>query len=241
MEKSKTFFVEVIAETKKVTWPTFKEVRDTTIVVIIAVFIFGIFLYLVDLALGEIIKNLFKSCVGEKAYVQEMVCNPHIFRIRKQSSGCLTEKRVTVFGLEDQVGQILIPTQKVLEVKSGKKVETEKKFYPGYILVEIEMSDDVWHVGCQYSKSFRICRIGKNTRLRFLMMKLNKMVHQISSAAEKPVPKFIFDKGETIKIIDGPFSNFTGQVEEVNPVRSTLKVMVTIFGRALQWNWISYK
>jgi transcriptional antiterminator NusG len=129
-------------------------------------------------------------------------------------------KRVAVFGLDDQVGQILIPTQKVLEMKSGKKVETEKKFYPGYILVEMEMSDDVWHAVVNTPKVSGFVGSGKTpTPLS-------------ASAAEKPVPKFMFDKGETIKIIDGPFSNFTGQVEEINPVRNTLKVMVTIFGRA---------
>lgn len=141
------------------------------------------------------------------------------------------KKRVTVFGLEDQVGQILIPTQKVLEVKSGKKVETEKKFYPGYILVEIEMSDDVWHVVVNTPKVSGFVGSGK-TPTPLSDEEVEQVVHQISTAAEKPVPKFLFDKGETIKIIDGPFSNFTGQVEEVNPVRSTLKVMVTIFGRA---------
>ncbi len=140
-------------------------------------------------------------------------------------------KRVTVFGLEDQVGQILIPTQKVLEVKGGKKVETEKKFYPGYILVEMEMSDDVWHVVVNTPKVSGFVGSGK-TPTPLSNEEVEQVVHQISAAAEKPVPKFLFDKGETIKIIDGPFSNFTGQVEEVNPVRSTLKVMVTIFGRA---------
>ena len=141
------------------------------------------------------------------------------------------KKRVTVFGLEDQVGQILIPTQKVLEVKSGKKVETEKKFYPGYILVEMEMSDDVWHAVVNTPKVSGFVGSGK-TPTPLSTEEVEQVVHQISTAAEKPVPKFLFDKGETIKIIDGPFSNFTGQVEEVNPVRSTLKVMVTIFGRA---------
>jgi transcriptional antiterminator NusG len=141
------------------------------------------------------------------------------------------QKRVEVFGLVDQVGQVLIPTQKVLEMKSGRKVETEKKFYPGYILVEMEMSDDVWHVIVNTPKVSGFVGSGK-TPTPLSDGEVEQIVHQITAAAEKPVPKFMFDKGETIKIIDGPFSNFTGQVEEINPVRNTLKVMVTIFGRA---------
>ncbi|HSP07627.1 MAG TPA: transcription termination/antitermination protein NusG [Acidobacteriota bacterium] len=141
------------------------------------------------------------------------------------------KKRVKVFGLDDQVGQILIPTQKVLEMKSGKKVETEKKFYPGYILVEMEMSDDVWHAVVNTPKVSGFVGSGR-TPTPLSEEEVDQIVHQISAAAEKPAPMSMFDKGETIKIIDGPFSNFTGQVEEVNPVKSTLKVMVTIFGRA---------
>lgn len=141
------------------------------------------------------------------------------------------QKRVKVFGLDDFVGQVLVPTQKVLEVRGGKKVETEKKFYPGYILVEMEMSDDVWHVVVNTPKVSGFVGSGR-TPTPLSEGEVDQIVHQITAAAEKPTPKFLFDRGETIKIIDGPFSNFTGQVEEVNPVRSTLKVMVTIFGRA---------
>jgi transcriptional antiterminator NusG len=141
------------------------------------------------------------------------------------------KKRVQVFGLDDQVGQILIPTQKVLEMKSGRKVETEKKFFPGYILVQMEMSDDVWHVVVNTPKVSGFVGSGK-IPTAISEEEVQQIVHQVHTAAEKPAPKYMFDKGETIKIIDGPFSNFTGQVEEVNPVRNTLKVMVTIFGRA---------
>jgi len=141
------------------------------------------------------------------------------------------QKRVKVFGLDDFVGQVLVPTQKVLEVRAGKKVETEKKFYPGYILVEMDMSDDVWHVVVNTPKVSGFVGSGR-TPTPLSEGEVDQIVHQITAAAEKPAPKYLFDRGETIKIIDGPFSNFTGQVEEVNPVRSTLKVMVTIFGRA---------
>jgi transcriptional antiterminator NusG len=123
---------------------------------------------------------------------------------RKVAEGLMS--RVQVYGLQDKIGQILIPTEDVVEMKGGKKVVSSKLFFPGYILVEMELD--------------------------LTEEEVNEVVHRVSSADEKPKPKFVFEKGETVKIIDGPFSNFTGVVEDVNLERSTLKVMVTIFGRA---------
>lgn len=141
------------------------------------------------------------------------------------------KKRVSVFGLDEYVGEVMVPTQKVLEMKSGRKVEAEKKFFPGYILVEMEMSDDVWHVVVNTPKVSGFVGSGR-IPTPLSEEEVEQIIHQVEVAAEKPVPEFLFDKGETIRIIDGPFSSFTGLVEEINPVKNTLKVMVTIFGRA---------
>ena len=138
--------------------------------------------------------------------------------------------RVQVHALQDEIGQILIPTEDVVEMKGGKKVVTSKLFFPGYILVEMAMTDETWHLVRNTPKVTGFVSQGsKPTPLT--EEEVNQVVHRVSSADEKPKPKFMFDKGETVKVIDGPFSNFTGLVEEVNLERSTVKVMVTIFGR----------
>jgi transcriptional antiterminator NusG len=138
--------------------------------------------------------------------------------------------RVQVYALEDEIGQILIPTEDVVEMKGGKKVVTSKLFFPGYILVEMAMTDETWHLVRNTPKVTGFVSQG-NKPTPLTDEEVNQVVHRVSSADEKPKPKFMFDKGETVKVIDGPFSNFTGLVEEVNLERSTVKVMVTIFGR----------
>jgi transcriptional antiterminator NusG len=138
--------------------------------------------------------------------------------------------RVQVYGLQDKIGQILIPTEDVVEMKGGKKVVTSKLFFPGYILVEMEMTDETWHLVRNTPKVTGFVSQG-NEPTPLTEEEVNQVVHRVSSADEKPKPKFVFEKGETVKIIDGPFSNFTGLVEDVNLERSTVKVMVTIFGR----------
>ncbi|HEY3132150.1 MAG TPA: transcription termination/antitermination protein NusG [Acidobacteriota bacterium] len=139
--------------------------------------------------------------------------------------------RVQAYGLQDQIGQILIPTEDVVEMKGGKKVVSSKLFFPGYILVEMEMTDETWHLVRNTPKVTGFVSQGqKPTPLT--EEEVNQVVHRVSTTTEKPKPKYMYERGETVKIIDGPFSNFTGTVEEINLEKNTLKVMVTIFGRA---------
>ena len=139
--------------------------------------------------------------------------------------------RVQAYGLQDQIGQILIPTEDVVEMKGGKKVVSSKLFFPGYILVEMEMTDETWHLVRNSPKVTGFVSQGqKPTPLT--EEEVNQVVHRVSTTTEKPKPKYMYERGETVKIIDGPFSNFTGSVEEINLEKNTLKVMVTIFGRA---------
>ena len=139
--------------------------------------------------------------------------------------------RVQAYSLEAKIGQILIPTEDVVEIKGGKKVVTSKLFFPGYILVEMEMEDETWHLVRNTPKVTGF--VGQGTKPTPLTdEEVNQVVHRVSTADEKPNPKFMYDRGETVKIIDGPFSNFTAVVEDVNLERNRLKVMVTIFGRS---------
>lgn len=140
-------------------------------------------------------------------------------------------QRAEAMGMGDAFGDIRIPTETVVEYKDGKKREVERKFFPGYILVEMEMSDAAWHVVKNTPKVTGFVGTGKRPT-PLSQEEIDQILEQVTTAKEKPKPKYVFDKGEPVKIIDGPFNNFTGVVEEVNLDRNTLKVMVTIFGRA---------
>lgn len=147
---------------------------------------------------------------------------------RKVAEGLMS--RVQAYGMQGKIGQILIPTEDVVEIKGGKKVVTSKLFFPGYILVEMELNDETWHLVRNTPKVSGFVSQGSQPT-PLTEAEVNQVVSRVSTAAEKPKPKFMFDKDEIVKIIDGPFANFTGEVEDVNLERSTLKVMVTIFGR----------
>ena len=136
-----------------------------------------------------------------------------------------------VFGLQDEIGEILIPTEDVVEMRGGRKVVSSKRFFPGYILVEMHMSDNAWHVVKNTPKVTGFVGAGaKPTPLT--REEVDQILNQVTEAAEKPKPKYSFEKGDQVRINEGPFTSFNGTVDEVNLDKNTLKVMVTIFGRA---------
>ncbi len=141
------------------------------------------------------------------------------------------ESRVQAFGLQSKIGRVMIPTEPVTEMRGGRKYTTERMFYPGYVLVEMDMDDDVWHVvkGTPRVTGF----VGTGQQPTPLSEEeVNHIVFRVAEGKEKPKLKLKFEKNEQVRITDGPFATFTGVVDEVNEDRETLKVMVTIFGRA---------
>jgi transcription termination/antitermination protein NusG len=140
-------------------------------------------------------------------------------------------QRVQAYGLQEEIGEVLIPTEDVVEMRAGRKVVTPKRFFPGYILVEMNMSDNAWHVVKNTPKVTGFVGAGaKPTPLT--REEVDQILNQVTEAAEKPKPKYSFDKGDQVRINEGPFTSFNGVVDEVNNERNTLKVMVTIFGRS---------
>ena len=139
--------------------------------------------------------------------------------------------RIQAYDLGECIGQILIPTEDVVETKSGKKIVTTKLTFPGYILVEMDMTDKAWHIVRGTPKVTGFISTGKKPT-PLTEEEINEVVNRVSVTAEQPKPKFTFDRGDAVKITDGPFKDFTGMVEDVNPDRNTLKVMLTILGRA---------
>ncbi|MFQ6070646.1 MAG: transcription termination/antitermination protein NusG [Candidatus Aminicenantales bacterium] len=140
-------------------------------------------------------------------------------------------QKASELNIDDQIGQIIIPTEDVVEIKGGKKVVSTKRSYPGYILIEMEMNDKNWHMIQDIPKVTGFVGSGKRpTPLN--KEEVGQIVEHMETTSEKPKPKHSFEKGEAVRIMDGPFYNFNGIVEEVNHERNTLKVLVTIFGRS---------
>jgi transcriptional antiterminator NusG len=139
--------------------------------------------------------------------------------------------RAQAFGFSDKIGQILIPTEDVMELRAGKKVTSKRLLYPGYVLVQMEMNDQLWH---EVKNTPRVTGFvgGGNSPVPLSSDEVNSILYRQQTSAKTPRPKMNFERGETVKIIDGPFANFSGKVDEINPERNTLRVMVTIFGRS---------
>jgi transcription termination/antitermination protein NusG len=141
------------------------------------------------------------------------------------------EQRVAAYGLQGDIGEVLIPTEDIVEKRGGREVKSARRFFPGYILVEMNMTDHAWHVVKNTPKVTGFVGAGaKPTPLS--KDEVEQILTQVRSAAEKPKPKYMFDKGEQVRINEGPFTSFNGVVDEVNLDKNTLKVMVTIFGRS---------
>jgi transcriptional antiterminator NusG len=139
--------------------------------------------------------------------------------------------RADAFGYADRIGEILIPTEDVVEIRAGRKVTSKRLIYPGYVLVQLDMNDELWHV---VKNTPRVTGFvgGGQTPTPLSADEVNQILYRQAEAADKPKPKMTFGKNETVKITDGPFTNFTGKVDEINTDRNTLRVLVTIFGRA---------
>jgi transcriptional antiterminator NusG len=141
------------------------------------------------------------------------------------------KSRIEAAGLQDQFGEVMIPTEDVIEMRGGKKVVSSKLFYPGYVLVEMAMNNDTWHLVRSTPRVTGFVGSGQMPS-PLTPEEVDRILHKVEVAAEHPKPKLKFDRGEQVKITDGPFKDFSGVVDEINDDRSTLRVMVTIFGRS---------
>jgi transcription termination/antitermination protein NusG len=134
-------------------------------------------------------------------------------------------------GMEDKFGEILVPTEEVVEMKSGEKRTSERKFFPGYVLVKMEMSDETWHLVKGVPKVSGFIG-GSGTKPTPISDKeAQNILQQVQEGVEKPRPKFSFIAGELVRIVEGPFMDFNGMVEDVNYEKNKLRVSVSIFGR----------
>ena len=141
-------------------------------------------------------------------------------------------ERIDRAGMQSKFGRILVPTEEVIELKNGKKSVTERRFFPGYVLVEMLMDDESWHLVKHTSKVTGFVGGAKNRPAPITEAEVMKIVNQMQEGIEKPKPKVEWVVGEPVRVKDGPFTDFNGNVEEVNYEKSKVRVSVTIFGRA---------
>jgi transcription termination/antitermination protein NusG len=141
-------------------------------------------------------------------------------------------ERIDRSGMQHKFGRILVPTEEVVELKNGKKSVSERRFFPGYVLVEMLMEDDTWHLVKHTSKVTGFVGGARNRPAPISEAEVMKIVNQMQEGVDKPRPKVLWQVGELVRVKDGPFTDFNGAVEEVNYEKSKVRVSVTIFGRA---------
>ena len=149
----------------------------------------------------------------------------------KQVMRSLTE-RVTRFGMEESFGEILVPTEEVVEIKNGQKRKSERKFFPGYVLVQMEMNEDSWHLIKDTPRVMGFIGGTADKPAPITEKEADAILQRVHEGAEAPRPKTLFEPGEMVRVVDGPFADFNGVVETVNYEKSRLHVAVMIFGRS---------
>ena len=149
----------------------------------------------------------------------------------KQVQRSLTE-RIARAGMEDMFGDVLVPTEEVVEMKGGQKRRSDRKFFPGYVLVEMEMNDETWHLVKEVPKVMGFIGGTSDKPAAISQKEADTILSRVQEGVDKPRPKILFEPGEMVRVVDGPFNDFNGTVEEVNYEKSRLRVAVLIFGRS---------
>ena len=156
----------------------------------------------------------------------------HAYSGMEKSVARALQERVDRSGMADKFGRILVPTEEVVEMRNGQRTITERRFFPGYVLVEMVLDDDTWHLVKHTNKVTGFVGGAGNRPSPISEKEVEKIMAQMQEGVEKPKPKTLFEVGEMVRVKEGPFTDFNGNVEEVNYEKSRLRVSVTIFGRA---------
>ncbi|HEX2239236.1 MAG: transcription termination/antitermination protein NusG [Pseudomonadota bacterium] len=141
-------------------------------------------------------------------------------------------ERIERFGMQDRFGEILVPTEEVVEMREGQKRRSERKFFPGYVLVQMDMNDETWHLVKEVPKVLGFIGGSSDKPAPISDREAESILRRIQEGVEKPRPKILFEPGEVVRVVDGPFNDFNGVVEEVNYEKNRLLVAVQIFGRS---------
>ncbi len=142
------------------------------------------------------------------------------------------KERIKLYHMEDKFGEVLVPTEEVVEMRAGQKRKSERKFFPGYVLVHMDMDDNTWHLVKAVPKVMGFIGGTSNRPAPISDKEADKILQRVQEGVEKPRPKVLFEPGEVVRVTEGPFADFNGVVEEVNYEKSRLRVAVLIFGRS---------
>ena len=183
--------------------------------------------------------DILDNTAGEPAVAPSAAANPdlrwyvvHAYSGMEKAVERNIRESIARAGMENKFGRILVPTEEVVEMKNGQRRTAERKFFPGYVFVEMVMDDDTWHLVKHTSKVTGFVGGAKNRPAPISEAEVQKIVSQMQDGAEKPRHKVEFMVGEVVRVKEGPFTDFNGSVEEVNYEKSKVRVSVTIFGRA---------
>ncbi len=156
----------------------------------------------------------------------------HVYSGFEQQALRSLSERISGSSMAECFGEVLLPTEEVVEMKAGQKRKSDRKFFPGYLLIQMEMNDDTWHLVNEVPKVMGFIGGTSDRPAPITDKEAQRIIDRIQEGVEKPKPKILFEPGEVVRVIDGPFMDFSGVVEEVNYEKSRLRVAVTIFGRS---------
>ncbi len=154
----------------------------------------------------------------------------HVYSGHEQKVKIALEEQIQASRYPEKFGEILIPTENIVELVNGKKKESSRKFYPGYILVRMHLDDETWHIVNSTQKVTGFLG-GKNKPAPISDREAKSIIDKMQQGRDKPNPKYFFEIGDEVRVVDGPFANFNGTVEDVSPDKEKVKVLVSIFGR----------
>ena len=169
--------------------------------------------------------------LGEN-FVKTLVCCTRLFWVRKTSHEGFARTSISLSGLEDKFGEVLVPAEEVVEMRAGKKRRSERKFFPGYVLVEMNLDDDSWHLVKETPRVMGFIGGKADEPAPISDAEAEAILRRVQVGTQNVTPKTMFEPGELVRVIDGPFNDFNGVVEEVNYEKNRLHVAVTIFGRS---------
>ena len=155
----------------------------------------------------------------------------HVYSGFENKVKAALEERIASFSHPDKFGEVVVPTEEIVELVKGKRRTSSRKFYPGYILVRLELDDETWHIVNDTAKVTGFLG-GRKKPTPLSEEEAAQILHRMEAGKLKPQPKYFFESGDEIRVIDGPFTNFNGTVQEVNPEKGKIKVLVSIFGRS---------
>jgi len=156
----------------------------------------------------------------------------HAYSGFEQQVRRLLKERILRSGLQDYFGEVLVPTEEVVEMRDGQRRKSDRKFFPGYVLVQMEMNDNSWHLVKSVPKVMGFIGGSSDRPAPISDAEANSILQRVQEGTDKPRPKILFEPGEVVRVVDGPFNDFNGVVEEVDYDKSRLKVAVLIFGRS---------